>query len=280
MLATRRLSGAKATPRTRGTWPRRKSSGVPFSIRVVGSRLPHPDRGRPCGREPAAVRAEGDVADDRGVPAQRAHVLERLGVPDVPVGVDARRGEQASVRAVRDRRQIVLVLPFSFPSSLLVAARQTRPSVSWPAVATNRPVRAEDGGRDRAAAVPELARRPAARASRSGRCRPRLPSPRASAAGSKAAEPSGAPCVNDCTLAPSATRKTLATPSRPAVTISVPSSENATSTSCAGARPSRTRGAVPAPDPQRLSRPTLAISAPSGLNATARPSPRGGRRAT
>ena len=33
MLATRRLSGKKATLRTRGPWPRRKSTGVLLSIR-------------------------------------------------------------------------------------------------------------------------------------------------------------------------------------------------------------------------------------------------------
>ena len=90
------------------------------------------------------------------------------------------------------------------------------------------------------------------------------------AAGSKAAEVSGAPCVKDWRSLPSSAPHTRATPSTPAVTRSEPSRENATSTAAAGCgitlsvRPSR-RETRSMP-----SSPTLAI-VPSGATATPRP---------
>ena len=149
----------------------------------------------------------------------------------------------------------------SLPISAPFETRQTRPSPSSPAVATESPVRAERRPPRDDTAVPELAQRPLPVGSQT-RAIPSAPAVTTRPpAASKATERSGAPCSNEQHV-----RRRLpdARPWRrrpaPAVTRSDPSRDSARSTTGPGWGIDRTARAVPSPDRERRSRPTLRSS--------------------
>ena len=160
MLATRRLSGKNATLRTRGPWPRRKSTGVVLSMRrtdfvfhiptVVG---PAVAIQRPSGLKTTSLTtAEWPRSLRSYVSAgafQRCTSASTLAVAiSLPSGLYA--------IAVRS-----FVCLMSLPTSFRLPARQTRPLPVHARCGDEAAVGAERDRGHGAAAVPEHARRAA-----------------------------------------------------------------------------------------------------------------------
>src|ERR671924_1484323 len=68
---------------------------------------PEPSGARTSGHDPASVRAESRLADDRAVAAQESAHLACSGVPHPRVMIDARRNNEPSVRAEGGRGEVI-----------------------------------------------------------------------------------------------------------------------------------------------------------------------------